>query len=198
MQALPYEQLPPPQRRRLILRAALRAGATVALLMALYYLIPLDHVTDAWAVTGLLIGLVMIGGVVAWQVRAIIGSPHPRLRAIEAVFFAIPFYALLFAAAYVLMASASDANFSESLSRTDALYLSVTIVSTVGFGDITAKAEGARLVVTAQMFGDLILLGLGARLLLGATRLGQQLHAIAADEPAEEAQADISKKGNDA
>ena len=53
---------------------------------------------------------------------------------------------------------------SESLSRTDALYFSVTIVTTVGFGDITAKTEVARLLVAAQMFGDLILLGLGLKL----------------------------------
>ena len=35
------------------------------------------------------------------------------------------------------------------------LYFTVTIFSTVGFGDISAKAEAARLVVTAQMFLDL-------------------------------------------
>ncbi|MDP9299493.1 MAG: potassium channel family protein [Actinomycetota bacterium] len=99
---------------------------------------------------------------------------------------ALPFYTLLFAAAYVLMAGAAEANFSESLSRTDALYFSVTIVTTVGFGDITAKTEVARLLVAAQMFGDLLLLGLGLKLLLGATQFGQQHDAVVTDEPADE------------
>ena len=185
-QALPYEQLSSSRRRRLVLRSAIRAGATALLLVTIYYLVPMDHITDAWALTGLMIGLAVVGGAMALQVRAIIHSPYPRLRAVEAVFFAIPFYTLLFAAAYVVMSGVSDANFSESLSRTDALYFSVTIVTTVGFGDITAKTDVARLLVAAQMFGDLILLGLGLKLLLGATQLGQQRHAVVADQPADE------------
>ena len=44
----------------------------------------------------------------------------------------------------------SAGNFSEPLTRTDALYFTVTVFSTVGFGDITAKTEAARLVVTGQ------------------------------------------------
>jgi hypothetical protein len=40
------------------------------------------------------------------------------------------------------------------LTRTDALYFTVTVFSTVGFGDITAKTETARLVVTGQSCPD--------------------------------------------
>ena len=46
------------------------------------------------------------------------------------------------------MATISASNFSEPLTRTGALYFTVTVFSTVGFGDITAKTEAARLVVT--------------------------------------------------
>ena len=35
------------------------------------------------------------------------------------------------------------------------------MLATVGFGDITTKAESARLVVTVQMILDLMLLGFG-------------------------------------
>ena len=35
--------------------------------------------------------------------------------------------------------------------------------ATVGFGDITAKTEVARLVVTVQMMIDLVILGLGGQ-----------------------------------
>ena len=60
------------------------------------------------------------------------------------------------------------------MTRTDALYFSVTVFSTVGFGDIAAKSETARVVLIVQMLGDLALLGAGARVLLGAVRRGQQ------------------------
>ena len=46
--------------------------------------------------------------------------------------------------------------------------------ATVGFGDITAKTEAARLLVTGQMITDLIILGLGARVIVGAVTRGRQ------------------------
>jgi hypothetical protein len=47
------------------------------------------------------------------------------------------------------------------------------VFSTVGFGDIAAKTDAARLVVAAQMLLDLILLGFGARIFVGAVKLGR-------------------------
>jgi voltage-gated potassium channel len=81
---------------------------------------------------------------------------------------------LLFASTYFVLERASGANFTEPLTRTDALYFAVTVFSTVGFGDIAAKSEAARVVLIFQMLGDLALLGAGARVLLGAVRRGQQ------------------------
>jgi hypothetical protein len=169
-----YEQLPPAKRRRLILRASLQALATTTVLVALYYTLPLDERSDAWTVTQLVLGLVVLAGIVAWQVRAIIRSEFPRVRVVQALFVAVPFYVLIFAAAYFLIAGSGDTNFAAPLSRTDALYFTVTVLSTVGFGDITPKSEFARLVVTVQMIANLILIGLGARTLLGAAQLGLQ------------------------
>ena len=48
--------------------------------------------------------------------------------------------------------------------------------STVGFGDITATSETARLLVTAQMILDLLALGLGIRVFIGAVQLARQAH----------------------
>ena len=66
------------------------------------------------------------------------------------------------------MDSISTGAFSQPLTRTDALYFTVTVFSTVGFGDITAKAESARLVVTGQMIADLIVLGVAIKIIVGA------------------------------
>ncbi|MGO8982823.1 MAG: potassium channel family protein, partial [Streptosporangiaceae bacterium] len=60
------------------------------------------------------------------------------------------------------------------LTKTDALYFTVTVFSTVGFGDITPKSEAARVVLIVQMLGDIAILGAGARILLGAVRRGRQ------------------------
>ncbi len=57
------------------------------------------------------------------------------------------------------------------MTRTGALYLTVTVVATVGFGDLTAKTEAVRLVATGQMFTDLISRGPGARVIVARARV---------------------------
>ena len=174
MAGQPNQELPPAKRRRLIIRAVLRGLVVTTVLVALYYLAPLNRPLDTGTALRLLIGLLIFAGLTVWQVRAITGSRYPGLRAAEALGFIVPFYLLLFASTYFVMERASAASFTQPLTRTDALYFSVTVFSTVGFGDITAKSEAARVVLIVQMLGDLALLGAGARVLLGAVRRGQQ------------------------
>jgi len=158
----------------MIVRAVLRAVGSAAALVAIYYLLPLNHSSTWVAVTILVIGLVVLIGLVAFQVRSIVVSRFPGLRGVEALATSIPLFLLLFASTYVVLATISASNFSEPLTRTDALYFTVTVFSTVGFGDITAKTEAARLVVTGQMIADLVTIGLGLKVIVGAVKRGRQ------------------------
>ena len=90
---------------------------------------------------------------------------------------------MVFASTYFLMEQASAANFTEPLTRTDALYFSVTVFTTVGFGDITAKSETARFVLIIQMLADLALLA-PARGCCWAVHRGQQRRSDTGDGPA--------------
>jgi len=157
-----------------IMRSLLRAAGSTAVLVAIYYLLPLDHSARWVAVAALVIGLAVLVGLVAFQVRAISGSRYPGLRALEALGFTVPLFLLLFASTYLVLAGLSARSFSQPMNHTDALYFTVTVFATVGFGDITATADTARLVVTGQMIIDLIILGLGARVILGAVSRGRQ------------------------
>jgi voltage-gated potassium channel len=175
------QELPPATRRRLIIAAVLRGLAVTTALVVLYYLLPLDRPWDADTAVRILIGLLVFAGLTVWQVKAIAGSRYPGLRAAEALGFIIPFYLLLFASTYFVMERASAANFTEPLTRTDALYFSVTVFTTVGFGDIAAKSEAARVVLIVQMLADLALLGAGAKVLLGAVNRGRQRRSGTSD-----------------
>jgi hypothetical protein len=155
----------------------LRPLGTVGLSVAVYYWLPLSERSDAATLAMLVAGLAIVGVVLAWHVRAIVGSDYPRMRAIEALALAAPMFLLLFAATYYLMANSSTDNFGGTLSRTDALYFTVTVFSTTGFGDITPHSEDARLLVTGQMIGDMIFLGLGIRQLVTATQVGLERRA---------------------
>ncbi|MGW7103406.1 potassium channel family protein [Streptomyces sp. NPDC054838] len=164
--------LPKRRRRLLVLRAVLRPVLTAAGLVVAYYALPLDQPFSTETVVALVIGLLAVSALVVWQTRAITRSPYPRLKAVEALATVFPLFLLLFAATYFLMERSQPGYFTEPLTRTDALYFTVTVFSTVGFGDIAPKAQGARCVAMAQMLGDLILVGAAVRVIVGAVDVG--------------------------
>lgn len=167
------KQLASAWRRGRVVLGLFGALATAVVLVALYYLLPLNHVKNVPLT--LAVGLVILLAVIAWQLRAIVRAKYPAVRAVVALAVTVPLFVLLFASVYFVMARASPANFStHQLTRTDALYFTVTVFSTVGFGDITPVSQGARLVVTAQMILDLVVLGLGIRVFVWAVQLGRR------------------------
>ena len=166
------------RRFRRALVTLLRAlGSTVAL-VAIYYLLPLDGTSIEVAVGMLAFGLLALAGLVAFQVRSIIRAKYPALRAVGALATSVPLFLVLFAGTYFVMGGISDANFSEPLTRTDALYFTVTVFATVGFGDIVATTEGARVVVMGQMVAGIVIIGLGARIIVDAVKRGQQRQPV--------------------
>jgi hypothetical protein len=177
-----YQDLPRAQRRRLVARAALRAVLVAAVLVVLYYVLPLDRPWDSDTAVRLLIGLLVFAGVVVWGIRFIAGSRYPGVRAAEALALILPFFLLLFASTYFVMERNSAASFTQPLTRTDALYFTVTVFTTVGFGDITAKSEAARVVLIVQMLADLAFLGAGARVLLGAVQHSRERRSETGDD----------------
>jgi hypothetical protein len=122
----------------------------------------------------LLGGLAVVGLLVAWQVRRILDSPHPALRAVEALALSLPMFLVLFAAAYVVLVGGDPDAFTQPLDRTDVLYFVVTVFTTVGFGDIAPVSQTARVLTTLQMVGDLVLLGLVLRVVVNAVQLSRQ------------------------
>jgi hypothetical protein len=163
------------QRQRGITLGLLRALGVSAVLIALYYLLPLDQLTGISLLLSLIIGLLVLAAMTAYQVWAILRAAHPGVRAVEALATTVLLFLLLFAATYFLMSHSSSGNFNvHALTRTDSIYFTVTVFATVGFGDISPASQVARLVVTAQMIFNLIVLGLGVRLIVGAVQQARQ------------------------
>lgn len=158
--------------RSLMVLVGLRATLTAALLVAAYFVLPLSARPDAVTLVLLVAGLVAIGVLIVWQTRAIVRARHPGLRAVETLALVIPAFLLLFAAGYFLASQARPESFSEPLTRIDALYFTITVFATVGFGDITPVSQGTRLVVTVQMLADLLVVGFVLQAILGAARRG--------------------------
>jgi Ion channel len=166
--------MPRTRRWPRVLLTAVRPVLSVMLLVTLYYLVPMDRPASTSAFGLLAGGLAAVLGVVVWQVRVILRSDSPVAQGVQALALAIPLFLLVFALVYHLMADDLPGSFNQSLTRTDALYFAVTVFATVGFGDIVAVTEQARIVVTVQMVGDLLVLGVLLRVLLEAVRHRRQ------------------------
>ena len=156
-----------PLRRRTFI-TLVRSLVTITLITVAYYRAPLQGSFDGRAIVLFTIGLLALAVSIAWQARAIAVSDTPRLRAIETVSVVLPFLFFIYASAYVLVANNDPTSFTEAMSRTDSLYYTLTVFSTVGFGDITPTTDTARILTMTQMIVGLVGVGIVAKLLLGA------------------------------
>jgi hypothetical protein len=160
--------------RRPVLAGIARTLLTSTGVVILYFVLPFDREFSAGTLVALGAGVLVMGLLVAWQVRWILRSPHPALRAVEAIALSLPLFLLLFASAYEVLSASRPDSFTEPLSRIDSLYFVVTVFATVGFGDISPVSELARLLVTVHMVGNLVLIGLVLRVFLAAVDRGRR------------------------
>ena len=135
------------RRRALIRGAVLRPTLTVIAFGCAYFFLPWIDVHTASAIFLLIGGGAAVLAVTTWQVWRILRSDVPSLQAVEAVAVVMPTYLLLVSITYFSVEHASPGSFTEPLSRMAALYFSLSVFSTVGFGDIAAQTDpcpGAR------------------------------------------------------
>ncbi|MGO9495467.1 MAG: potassium channel family protein [Solirubrobacteraceae bacterium] len=152
------EDLDRRQQRKVVTRSALRILVSVVVLFALYGALPAADRTGIGTLLELLVGLVILGALLAWQVLKIMGAEHPELRAAEALATAVPVVLIVFAFTYLSLSHVQPKSFSEPLNHVRAIYFVITVISTVGFGDIVPKTDAAMIVVSFQIMLDLVLL----------------------------------------
>ncbi len=157
-------------QRRLVLRTTL----AIVLLVVAYYQAPLDRPLTFASGVVFAGALLLAALVVVVEVRGILASPRPMLRAIRVIALGLPLLLVLFAATYITVDGQQANAFSEPLSRTDGLYFTVTTFATVGYGDISPQTELARALVTVQMLVGLLVVGVIAKVVLGAVRVAQE------------------------
>ncbi|MET9359394.1 potassium channel family protein [Streptomyces sp. NPDC006632] len=165
-----------PSARRMsrLSRAAhvVRALVTAALVTVLYYVAPLDWGVGVGTVVMLLGALVVFGWLLVWQLGTITRAAYPWFRAIETMATTVPLFLVLFSATYFLLGHDVPGSFSEPLTRTAALYFTISVFVTVGFGDIVPTSEAARGLTSVQMIVDLILLAVLGKAVIGSVRVG--------------------------
>lgn len=143
--------------------ALIRPALAGLVLLIGYFLLPINEASDA-KLSGLIVGALLLIAFCGWEIRHFIRSPYPVATAVEMLAALATFYIVAFATTYFLLSEYGTNSFNLRLTRVDALYFSLTVFTTTGFGDITAASQMARVVVSIQMASAFALIALGIRL----------------------------------
>lgn len=130
--------------------------------------------------------IIVIVGLSAWvlymryAVRAIRRARYPRIRSAETLLVSIWLFISVFASFYVTISATDELSFTEPLDHFTAAYFALTVLATVGFGDITPVTVLARSIAMVQMGIDLFIIGVAVKVLsTSADRAVQEQQASA-------------------
>lgn len=157
------------RRRRFPVLRLVRALAVTAAGLLIYLTVPIP---EEGAVSQAVLLVLALGAVVAiagWAVQRawIKEQVGARLRLLALVLYVAM---IVFALAYASMAANDPQAFTQPMDRVDALYFTATVLATVGFGDITAVTQPARLLVTFQMVFNVLVVSTALGLIVNAPR----------------------------
>jgi hypothetical protein len=164
-QALGFPHAPIP-RRKIVLTAL-----TALIPLAAFFVIPLDdRLGKVLAVVLVVCAAAALLPLSLRQARRVLRSEQPLFDATRSIVSGLVFLITAFSVAYYVLGTAYEDQINGIDTKLDALYFTVTILATVGFGDVTATGQAARAVVTAQMIVNLAVLAVSLRVVSWALK----------------------------
>ncbi len=130
-----------------------------------------------------LVGAVIYIVISRRELRRITRSKFPTLMAAESIVLLAALFLAVFAMVYVAISLFDTEAFTEPLDAFSSFYFALTVLATVGFGDITPVTTPARAVTMVQMALDLVFIGVLIRVVSTATRKGLAGRSAASSDP---------------
>ncbi len=142
-----------------------------ALAIVAYFVMPLDgEFAEVLAVLLVIGAAVLLVPLAVRRASYILVAEQPLLVAAQSLFTILTLLVVSFSTVYYVLATQVDDQVNGIETKLDAVYYTLTILSTVGFGDITATGQWARGTVTINMIVNLVLVAVALRLLSWALR----------------------------
>src|SRR4051812_13019135 len=110
--------------------------------LLLYFVIPLDDRVGKVLAVALVIGsAAALLPLSIHQARLVLRSAHPLFDAARCIVSGLVFLVTAYSVSYYVLGTGYDNQIKGIDTKLDALYFTVTILATVGFGDITATGQ---------------------------------------------------------
>jgi voltage-gated potassium channel len=152
---------------------------TCVLIVWLYYVVPVEPGVAGGQLAWRLTVAVVTGLVITWLiVRQVSHQVHdPAGASLLGLLTALVGGVMFFALADYTVAVSDPGQFVDLETKTDGLYFALATLTTVGYGDVHADGQAARIVVVVQMVFNVVVIATAATVLsrqIGARARGRR------------------------
>jgi voltage-gated potassium channel len=150
----------------------LRLGGACGLAVVVYFVVPASPRLPASAIVlrslAAVGALVLLALGVVWQLRR--SMEHGFDHRIDGLVVFLVIVVMAFSLGFYLMSAQNPDQLEGVSTRVDALYFTMSTLTTVGYGDAYAKGQAARVLVVVQMVFNLVLVATAAAVLSARIR----------------------------
>lgn len=164
----------------------LRTVGALVVMGLVYAWVPIEGLQGRGVALGGLFVLIVFGVNLAWQLHRISKSRYPLAEGGLAVASVAVVSVLAWALVYLSLSDGSPNAFNVELDKVSAYYFAVTVLGTVGFGDIHAVTRSAMLLVSAQILTNLLIVTAALRLVFAAGQRVASARSSGAPGPLEQ------------
>lgn len=158
--------------RRLIRRAWLRHLLALVGMVVIFYTVPLGALSLSGR-TGASVAMTLVGvGCLGWAITAQVRRQlMPGQDAdLQSLVMLLEMVAVVFALGYYVLEQSAPGQVAGLSTRTDALYFTLSTISTIGYGDVHAAGQVARVLVIIQIVFDVVFVAAVATTVTGRFR----------------------------
>ena len=160
-------------------RRWLRMASILAVILVVYFTVPISFDLQAGDVAQLVISLLALS---LLAVAVLVEVRHQLIdsdRRIDGLVLAMMISVLGFALGFYAMSQRDPTQIVGIGTRLDSLYFTMTTLLTIGFGDIYAEGQAARLLVLIQMVFNVVIIATAASTITNRLRTQAEIRAEA-------------------
>jgi hypothetical protein len=157
-----------------------RLASALVLVLSAYALVPLSSPVHAGSLLRLSGVLLLLVGAAAVMVRQLRLSAFDGERHVDGLVLAVVIMTVTFALTFCLLEHRDPGQVAGLDTKVDALYFTASTILTIGYGDVHAEGQAARVLVLVQMVFDIVFIASAATMLTSRVRRAASARVSAA------------------